>query len=405
MAQHDYVIENQAGAAFRADINEVLQAIVTNNAGTTAPNPTFPHQWWADTTAGVLKRRNAANDAWISMGALDSASLSANQNLNDVENKATAFNNIKQLATTTSTGVVEKATQAELTNGTADKFPDAAAVRADINAVLATVSVKPVPVRQTVLTGPVDVNGRADFLSATGLTVETSGEIILTVGDGFNSNGEVNLVATIPAGTDWSMPDNATRYLMLEITSAGVITERLSSAAPIYSAARPATGEAANQLWYPTDHRSRAERWDGGAWVKTNFYICLGQVATSSGSAVSLISYAYQGFTISSEVTGSYGLSAVFAHNMGTTLVSNKLNARVITASAGFSVGHIIDMSNGYSHAGSDGAGLSLTSTSINTLGLGINPANFYTQRTAGTGAVQINPNTLAFSVITKRAF
>ena len=67
MAQHDMDIANQAFAATRADINSALGALVSNNSGATAPATTFPYMWWADTTAGVLKQRNAANSAWISV--------------------------------------------------------------------------------------------------------------------------------------------------------------------------------------------------------------------------------------------------------------------------------------------------------------------------------------------------
>jgi hypothetical protein len=71
MAQHDYVIANQSGASFRADLNNGLAAIVSNNSGASAPSTTFAFQWWADTTANVLKMRNAANDGWITIRELD----------------------------------------------------------------------------------------------------------------------------------------------------------------------------------------------------------------------------------------------------------------------------------------------------------------------------------------------
>jgi len=71
MAQHDYVIANQSGAAFRADLNNGLAAIVTLNSGATAPSTTYAYMLWADTTAGLLKMRNAANNAWITLRELD----------------------------------------------------------------------------------------------------------------------------------------------------------------------------------------------------------------------------------------------------------------------------------------------------------------------------------------------
>jgi hypothetical protein len=69
--QGDQSIANQAGAAFRADLNNELQALVTKSSGTSAPSPTWIHQWWADTTSNTLKKRNAANSGWIVICTLD----------------------------------------------------------------------------------------------------------------------------------------------------------------------------------------------------------------------------------------------------------------------------------------------------------------------------------------------
>ncbi len=67
MSQHDYVIENQDGASFRADINNALAAVVSLNSGLTEPAAPFAYMLWQDTTAGVLKQRNAANSAWVTL--------------------------------------------------------------------------------------------------------------------------------------------------------------------------------------------------------------------------------------------------------------------------------------------------------------------------------------------------
>ena len=75
MAQHDYIIANQSGAAFRADLNNGLAAIVSQNSGAAQPSTTYAYQWWADTTTGLLKLRNAANSAWITIGTLADANL------------------------------------------------------------------------------------------------------------------------------------------------------------------------------------------------------------------------------------------------------------------------------------------------------------------------------------------
>ena len=67
MAQDDQTVANASGAVVRADINANLQALVTNSSGATAPSTTWAYQWWVDTTTGILKQRNAANTAWISV--------------------------------------------------------------------------------------------------------------------------------------------------------------------------------------------------------------------------------------------------------------------------------------------------------------------------------------------------
>ena len=67
MAQHDYDIANQSGANFRADLNNALDAIVSNNSGTNEPSTKFAYEWWVDTTNDLLKIRNSANNAWITL--------------------------------------------------------------------------------------------------------------------------------------------------------------------------------------------------------------------------------------------------------------------------------------------------------------------------------------------------
>ena len=75
MATHDYVIANGTGAAVRSDLNNALAAIVSNNSGSTEPGTTYAYQWWADTNANVLKIRNSANNAWITLRELDGTML------------------------------------------------------------------------------------------------------------------------------------------------------------------------------------------------------------------------------------------------------------------------------------------------------------------------------------------
>lgn len=89
MSQHDMDIANASGSAVRADLNLALGALVSNSSGATEPTTTFAYMWWADTTAGILKQRNAANSAWINVLTL-STGLPASAN-NAVLNAAQTF--------------------------------------------------------------------------------------------------------------------------------------------------------------------------------------------------------------------------------------------------------------------------------------------------------------------------
>jgi len=70
MSQHDQDLANQSGATFRSDVNSALGALFSSSSGATEPSVTVAYMWWADTTSGLLKQRNAANNAWISVARL-----------------------------------------------------------------------------------------------------------------------------------------------------------------------------------------------------------------------------------------------------------------------------------------------------------------------------------------------
>ena len=73
MAQHDYVIDNSTGANVRADINNALLAISSNNSGSSAPSTTYALQSFANTTDSMLQLRNAANNAFVNLRKFDGA--------------------------------------------------------------------------------------------------------------------------------------------------------------------------------------------------------------------------------------------------------------------------------------------------------------------------------------------
>lgn len=73
----DYSLANQSGLAFRTELNSILAAVVSQNSGATAPSTTYAHQLWIDTgvSPALLKLRNAANSAWITVGDATATNL------------------------------------------------------------------------------------------------------------------------------------------------------------------------------------------------------------------------------------------------------------------------------------------------------------------------------------------
>lgn len=77
MAQHDMVLDNNPGLAFRQDLNNALAALVSTSLGSTAPTTTYAGQEWVDTGTTIdtdgpwLRQRNSANTAWIRIRKVD----------------------------------------------------------------------------------------------------------------------------------------------------------------------------------------------------------------------------------------------------------------------------------------------------------------------------------------------
>jgi hypothetical protein len=77
MAQADQVVQNDTFPTVRADINNNLAALFTNSSGGTAPTVTVAYQDWIDTSGAdpVWKKRNAANNAWITVATIKSSTV------------------------------------------------------------------------------------------------------------------------------------------------------------------------------------------------------------------------------------------------------------------------------------------------------------------------------------------
>lgn len=75
MSQNTLTIADGTGLQVLGYVNNALNTLVTQNSGSTAPTTTYAYMTWADTTTGLLKIRNAANTAWVTVGTMASTNL------------------------------------------------------------------------------------------------------------------------------------------------------------------------------------------------------------------------------------------------------------------------------------------------------------------------------------------
>jgi hypothetical protein len=77
MAQADQTVQNATFPTVRADINNNLAALFSDNSGATAPTVTVAYQDWIDTGGAnpLWKKRNAANNAWITVATITGSAI------------------------------------------------------------------------------------------------------------------------------------------------------------------------------------------------------------------------------------------------------------------------------------------------------------------------------------------
>ena len=226
MAQHDYNIGDQNGFDFLVDLNNALSAIVTNNAGSFEPNPTFAHMLWFDKNNDLMKVRNETNSAWVIVAkkdgngwtpyrqgtALGTASVQPDNryahrsnNLSDLGSATTARVNL---------GVAEDSSDADFTNN-----PNAAARRGLVDAKLSTLTQSTLPslVAAELSTFPFskEYQSTGQTMIAGGLLTLAHGlpadpklirlyAIATAAGSGFSVGDKLDLTATVNSITQYS---------------------------------------------------------------------------------------------------------------------------------------------------------------------------------------------------------
>jgi hypothetical protein len=128
MAQADQTVQNATFPTVRADINNNLAALFSANSGATAPSVTVAFQDWIDTsgTDPLWKKRNAANNAWITVATVTGSAIAFEGTLPSQTGNAgeylTTDGTVASWASITAAGQLLRAPQV-LTSGTTYTTP------------------------------------------------------------------------------------------------------------------------------------------------------------------------------------------------------------------------------------------------------------------------------------------
>lgn len=77
MSQSSTIILDGTGEEVLAAINAAMATVRSHTSGSSAPSDPVAYMFWADTSTGKMKQRNAANTAWIERWDLGEGGLSA----------------------------------------------------------------------------------------------------------------------------------------------------------------------------------------------------------------------------------------------------------------------------------------------------------------------------------------
>jgi len=286
MAQNDMNIANQGFPAFRADLNDQLEALVTNSSGATAPSTTFPHQWWLDTstTPSTLRQRNAADDAWIVVGLFNQSTNTFNlpvaQGGTGAADAGGARTNLGALASTdpSYTGTLTGGTGV-INIGSGQLYKDASG-----NVGIGTSSP----------TGKLHIvtasSGATASTSANQIFIENSGDSGITIGSGSSNIGRINFAdsGTNRVGAvDYSHSDNSLQFSTgngserMRIDSSGNVLVGKTSATANGGDLQVSSGITFPATQVPKSDANTLDDYEEGTWTPAYSFGTSGSVTQS----------------------------------------------------------------------------------------------------------------------------
>lgn len=198
-----------------------------------------------------------------------------------------------------------------------------------------------VPVRQTVLSGPVDSSGFPSFGGSTGSTTVTAvGTLVAAAANGFSAAGKVDRVGTSTNPSWTGLSTNGTMYLYLDIAADGTCTTGSTTLAPIYQwggAYSTTNGQNTYNI------QEAVMQVGNGSTASQVYRVFVGEVTVSGGVVTAITWYALMGRYDSgliATLTGT-GTNISANHNLGVTPAPNNFGLAIecVVAELGYAVG------------------------------------------------------------------
>ena len=279
-------------------------------------------------------------------------------------------------------------------NVTADKLADTLDLSSKTLTLPAGYTYTPMPVRQTVISGPLDSNGLAAFGGSTGgTTVAAGGTLMLSAANGFSSNGGVNRVGSITNPTWTGLSTNGTMYLYLDIAADGTCTPGATTNAPVYQWGGTYSTSSGQ---FTFNIQEMIGKVGNGTTAAQTYRVYVGEV-TVAANVVSAISW-YQLLGRYASPTQAFpGTNSTtdFAHKLGATPRKVRAYAVCTNATASWAVGDEIQIPTSNWSSGAyvmGGNGLTSNRTQIRV-------------RVSNYGIVATRPSATAPLVITNSDF
>ena len=196
-----------------------------------------------------------------------------------------------------------------------------------------------VPVRQTVLSGPVDTNGFSAFGGSTGTTTVTaSGTLVATASNGTDANGNIDYVGFITNPSWTSLSTNGTMYLYLDIALNGTCTTGSTTLLPTY---RWGGADVTTNNQFTFNIQEMVGKVGNGATATQTYRVFVGEVTVAGAVVTAITWYQLQGRYTSATTATLPAVSTKTSanHNIGVTPKQRRFVAVCTTTDGGYAVG------------------------------------------------------------------